>query len=86
MIEKLRKPIKFDKELPWLVVARDGEKFFVAKEDLLQADPELDLFEMNARNLLQWAMEYNYPIAKFVKLQKLLVEKYFSIVSQTINP
>lgn len=77
MIEKLRKPIKFDKDIPWLVVARDGEKFFVAQEQTLQDDPELDLFDMNARNLLQWAMEYEYPIRKFVKLQKILVEKYF---------
>lgn len=77
MIEKLSKPIKFDKDISWLVVARDGEKFFVAQEQILQDDPDLTLFEMNVRNLLQWAMEYNYPIRKFVKLQKILVEKFF---------
>lgn len=77
MIEKISKPIRFDKQIPWLVVARDGEKFFVAKEDTLLDDPDLELMEMGSRSLLQWAMEYNYPIRKFVKLQKLLVNKYF---------
>jgi hypothetical protein len=77
MIEKISKPVRFDKDVNWLVVARDGEKFFVAKEDVVAEDPSMDLIEMGSRSLLQWAMEYQYPIRKFVKLQKLLTEKYF---------
>ena len=78
MIEKISKPVRFDKEVPWLIVARDGEKFFVAKEDILAEDPTMELIEMGSRSLLQWAMEYDYPLCKFVRLQKLLVEKYFN--------
>ena len=77
MIEKIQKPIKFDKEQNFLVVARDGEKFYVANESILQEDPNMELLEMGARTLLQWALEVNYPLRKFIKLQKLLVEKYF---------
>lgn len=79
MIERLSKPIRFDKDVPWLVVAKDGEKFYVAKEDIISEDPDLELVEMGSRSLLQWAMEYNYPLRKFVKLQKILVDKYFGI-------
>jgi hypothetical protein len=79
MIEKINKPIRFEKDTPWLVVARDGEKFFVANEETLREDPDMDLVEMGARTLLQWALEVNYPLRKFIKLQKLLVEKYFGI-------
>ena len=78
MIEKISKRVRFDKEVPWLIVARDGEKFFVAKEDILAEDPSMELIEMGSRSLLQWAMEYDYPLRKFVRLQKLLVEKYFN--------
>ena len=78
MIEKISKPVRFDKEVPWLIVARDGEKFFVAKEDIIAEDPTMELIEMGSRSLLQWAMEYQYPLRKFVRLQKLLVEKYFN--------
>lgn len=77
MIERIAKPVRFDKDVPWLVVARDGEKFFVAKEDLLAEDPTMELIEMGSRSLLQWAVEYQYPLRKFVRLQKLLTEKYF---------
>ena len=77
MIERIAKPVRFDKDVPWLVVAHDGEKFFVAKEDVIAEDPEMELVEMGSRSLLQWAMEYSYPLRKFVKLQRLLVEKYF---------
>jgi hypothetical protein len=79
MIERISKPIRFDKDVPWLVVARDGEKFFVAKEDIIAEDPAMELIEMGSRSLLQWAMEYDYPLRKFVKLQKILVKKYFDI-------
>lgn len=78
MIEKISKPVRFDKEVPWLIVARDGEKFFVAKEDIIAEDPSMELIEMGSRSLLQWAIEYQYPLRKFVRLQKLLVEKYFN--------
>jgi hypothetical protein len=77
MIERIAKPVRFDKDVPWLVVAHDGEKFFVAKEEMISEDPEMELIEMGSRSLLQWAMEYQYPLRKFVKLQRLLVEKYF---------
>jgi hypothetical protein len=79
MIERIAKPIRFDKDVPWLVVARDGEKFFVAQESVLMEDPDMELIEMGSRSLLQWAMEYNYPLRKFVKLQRVLVEKYFGL-------
>ena len=79
MIERITKPIRFDKQIPWLVVARDGEKFYVAREDTIAEDPDMELIEMGSRSLLQWAIEYNYPIRKFVKLQKILVNKYFSM-------
>jgi len=79
MIEKLPKPIRFDNDHSFLVVAHDGEKFFVANEETLRDDPNMDLVEMGARTLLQWALEVNYPIRKFIRLQKLLVEKYFGI-------
>jgi Tfp pilus assembly ATPase PilU len=79
MIEKISKPIRFDKDVSWLVVARDGEKFYVASEETLREDPDMELIEMGSRSLLQWAMEYNYPLRKFIKLQKLLVEKYFGL-------
>lgn len=77
MIEKISKPIRFDKDIPWLIVAHDGEKFFVAKETVVAEDPSMELIEMGSRSLLQWAMEYDYPLRKFVKLQKILVERYF---------
>lgn len=77
MIERIAKPVRFDKDIPWLVVAHDGEKFFVAKDEVVLEDPNMELIEMGSRSLLQWAMEYNYPIRKFVKLQRLLVSKYF---------
>jgi hypothetical protein len=77
MIERIVKPVRFDKDVPWLVVAHDGEKFFVAKEEVIVEDPEMELVEMGSRSLLQWAIEYNYPLRKFVKLQKILVDKYF---------
>lgn len=79
MIEKINKPIRFDKDHPFLVVARDGEKFFVANESVLMEDPNVSLVEMGARTLLQWAIEVNYPLRKFVRLQKLLTEKYFGV-------
>lgn len=74
MIEKLQKPIRFDKDVDVLVVARDGEKFFVS-----DSDPSLDLplTEMKIRPLLEWAILVNYPIRKFVKAQRVLSAKYY---------
>jgi hypothetical protein len=77
MIEKLQKPIRFDKEVEWLVVARDGEKFFVAKESNISEDDSIDLLDLKSKSLLQWALEFDYPLRKFVKLQKTLVQKFF---------
>lgn len=79
MIEKLSKPIRFDKDQDWLVVARDGEKFYVAQESVISSKPGAELIDWSPKNLLQWATESNYPIAKFVRLQKVLVEKYFGM-------
>lgn len=74
MIEKLQKPIRFDKDVDVLVVARDGEKFFVS-----DSDPSLNLplTEMKIRPLLEWAMIVNYPIRKFVRAQRVLSAKYY---------
>jgi hypothetical protein len=77
MIEKLQKPIRFDKEVGWLIVARDGEKFYVAKEDSISESDSVDLLDMKSKSLLQWALEFDYPLRKFVKLQKTLVQKFF---------
>ena len=73
MIEKIQKPIRFDKDVDVLVVARDGEKFFVS-----DSDPSLDLplEDMRIRPLLEWAMITNYPIRKFVKAQRVLSAKF----------
>lgn len=73
MIEKLQKPVRFDKDVDVLVVARDGEKFFVS-----DSDPSLDLplSDMKIRPLLEWAMITNYPIRKFVRAQRVLSAKF----------
>jgi hypothetical protein len=74
MIEKLSKPIRFDKDVDVLVVARDGEKFYVSG-----TDPSLDLplEEMKIRTLLEWGMITNYPIRKFVRAQRVLSARFF---------
>lgn len=74
MIEKLQKPIRFDKDVDVLVVARDGEKFYVSG-----TDPSLDLSleDMRIRPLLEWAMVVNYPIRKFVRAQRVLSARFF---------
>jgi hypothetical protein len=79
MIEKLPKPIRFDKDQDWLVVARDGEKFYVSQESVINSNPGAELIDWTPKNLLQWATEINYPISKFVRLQKVLVEKFFGL-------
>lgn len=79
MIEKLSKPILFDKDQKWLIVAKDGEKFYVAQESAISSNPNAELIDWSPKNLLQWATEVNYPISKFVRLQKVLVEKYFGL-------
>lgn len=73
MIEKLQKPIRFDKDVDVLVVARDGEKFYVS-----DTDPSLDLplEEMKIRTLLEWSMIRDYPIRKFVRAQRVLSAKF----------
>ena len=74
MIEKLSKPIRFDKDVDVLVVARDGEKFYVSG-----TDPSLDLSleDMKIKPLLEWAMVVNYPIRKFVRAQRVLSAKFY---------
>ncbi len=74
MIEKLQKPIRFDKDVDVLVVARDGEKFYVS-----DTDPSLDLSleDMKIRPFLEWGMVTNYPLRKFVRAQRVLSAKFF---------
>lgn len=79
MIERLQKPLKFDNDCRFLIVARDGEKFYVAKEDVVAEDPNMELVEMGARPLLNWAIEADYPLRKFVRLQRFLVEKFLGV-------
>ena len=74
MIEKLQKPIRFDKDVDVLVVARDGEKFFVSDRD---ASLDLSLEDMKIRTLLEWAMITNYPIQKFIKAQRVMSAKFY---------
>jgi hypothetical protein len=73
MIEKLSKPIRFDTQTDFLVVARDGEKFFVS-----DSDPSLNLSleEMKPKTLLEWAMITNYPLRKFIRAQRVLSAKF----------
>jgi hypothetical protein len=73
VIEKIQKPIRFDKDVDVLVVARDGEKFFVSDRD---ASLDLSLEDMKIRPLLEWAMITNYPIRKFVRAQRILSAKF----------
>ena len=77
MIEKLQKPIRFDKDVEWLVVARDGEKFYVSKASNISESDSIELVDIKSKPLLQWALVFDYPLRKFVKLQKTLVEKFF---------
>ncbi len=76
MIEKLSKPIRFDTQTDFLVVARDGEKFFVS-----DSDPSLNLSleEMKPKTLLEWAMTTNYSLRKFVRAQRVLSAKFFGV-------
>jgi len=76
MVEKLQKPIRFDKDVDVLVVARDGEKFFVSDVD---TSLELPLTEMKIKPLLEWAMISNYPLRKFVRAQRVLSARYFGV-------
>lgn len=74
MIEKLNKPIRFDTQTDFLVVARDGEKFYVSDQD-----PGLDLplSEMKIKSLLEWAIVTNYSLKKFVRAQRVLSAKFY---------
>ena len=77
MIEKLQKPIRFDKDVEWLVVARDGEKFYVSKASNISEDDSVELVDIKSKPLLQWALEFDYPLRKKKKKKKTLVEKFF---------
>ena len=74
MIEKLNKPIRFGTQTDFLVVARDGEKFYVSDQD-----PGLDLplSEMKIKSLLEWAIVTNYSLKKFVRAQRVLSAKFY---------
>lgn len=77
MVEKLSKPILFDKDVDWLVVARDGEKFYVARKQDLESGVDKSLSDLKPKTLLEWAMLSNYPLNKFVRTQRVLTAKFF---------
>jgi len=77
MIERIPKPILFDKDVEWLVVARDGEKFYVARKEDLATGIEKSLTDLKPKTLLEWAMLYDYPLRKFVRAQRVLTAKFF---------
>lgn len=79
MMERLPRPLKFDNTLDWFIVARDGERFYIAPGSKIREDPNMPMDQIGPKTLLEWAMEINYPIAKFVRLQKVLVDKYFGL-------
>lgn len=76
MIERVSKPILFDKEAGVLVVARDGEKFYVAEEHVVGTGIEKPLKDLGMKTLLEWAMLKNYPLNKFVRAQRVLSAKF----------
>lgn len=78
MIQKLINPIKFDKDQTWVVIARDGERFYVAKEEDVKDFESLDgnLLDIVSTPLLQWAILVEYPLKKFVRLQKMLTQRF----------
>jgi len=78
-MERLPKPLKFSNDTDWFIVARDGERFYIAPGDKLRENPLASMEDLGPKTLLEWAMETDYPIAKFVRLQKVLVEKYFGL-------
>lgn len=77
----LERPVKFDKLYPWVIVARDGEQFYVCKEDEYEDSKDLfnsEIFDLlSFKSFLQWAIEVDYGVRKFVKIQKKLVGDYF---------
>jgi hypothetical protein len=79
MIEKVLKPIRFDKDVDVLVVARDGEKFYVADSNTVLTEIDKPLVEMKPKPLLEWAMLNNYPLTKFVRAQRVLSAKFFGM-------
>jgi len=79
MMERLPKPLKFSDDQDWFIVARDGERFYIAPGNKIREDSTMPLEKIGVKTLLEWAMEVNYPISKFVRLQKVLVEKYFGL-------
>jgi hypothetical protein len=80
-MQLLPKPIKFDKLFPWVIVARDGEQFYVCKEEEFLDNKDVfssDVFDLvSFKSFLQWAIEVNYTVRSFVKVQKKLVDDYF---------
>ena len=68
MYQKLPKPIIFDKEEDFVICGFDGEEFFVSPKgsENLVKDP---------LNFLEWAMDRDYPLRKFVSIQKSLIRQ-----------
>lgn len=68
MYNKLLRPIIFDKEYDFVIVGHEGERFYVAprgSED--QVEDPLDL--------LEWSLDRDYPLKKFIQVQKALIRK-----------
>lgn len=74
MITKLNKPIIFDKAVDSVVIARDGEKFYVCKKEIIDDVDDNNLSELT--DLLSWAIMNDYPISKFVSAQRKLSTKF----------
>lgn len=80
-MQLLPKAVKFDKLHDWVIVARDGEQFYVCKEEEYQENKEAfasDVFDLlSFKSFLQWAIESNYTVRNFVRVQKKLIQDYF---------
>lgn len=78
MIQKLSKPILFDEGVDSVIIARDGEKFYVCKKG---DEDEVDDQNLGGlTDLLSWAILNNYPISKFVSAQRKLSAKFESLL------
>lgn len=78
MITKLEKPIIFDKAVDSVVIARDGEKFYVCKKEMIEEVDDGSIH--NLVDLLSWAIMNDYPIGKFVSAQRRLSDKFTELL------
>ena len=78
MIQKLNKPILFDEGVNSVIIARDGEKFYVCERGKEKEVDDQNLNELT--DLLSWAILNNYPISKFVSAQRKLSAKFEALL------